>query len=104
VERPQTKDVDVGGAEVAYQVVGEGPPDVIDVPGFSHVDLLWDDPIAAPFLERLASFGAAAGPGEGLVSSTVKDLIVGSGIKLEDRGEHELKGVPGSWRLYGAVS
>jgi class 3 adenylate cyclase len=57
VERPQTRYVDVGGAEVAYQVVGQGPPDVIDVPGFSHVDLLWDDPIAAPFLERLASFG-----------------------------------------------
>jgi class 3 adenylate cyclase len=41
-----------------------------------------------------------AGPGEVLVSSTVKDLVAGSGIEFEDRGSHELKGVPGEWRLY----
>jgi class 3 adenylate cyclase/pimeloyl-ACP methyl ester carboxylesterase len=41
-----------------------------------------------------------AGPGEVLVSGTVKDLVVGSGIEFADRGEHELKGVPGAWRLY----
>ena len=35
-----------------------------------------------------------------LVSSTVKDLVVGSGINFEERGEHELKGVPGEWRLF----
>jgi len=44
-----------------------------------------------------------AGPNEVLVSGTVKDLVVGSGISFEDRGEHELRGVPGEWRLY-AVS
>ncbi len=38
--------------------------------------------------------------GEVLVSSTVKDLVVGSGISFEERGEHELKGVPGEWRLF----
>jgi class 3 adenylate cyclase len=38
-----------------------------------------------------------------LVSGTVKDLVVGSGIEFDDRGEHELRGVPGAWRLY-AVS
>jgi hypothetical protein len=38
-----------------------------------------------------------------LVSSTVKDLVAGSGIEFEDRGAHELRGVPGEWRLY-AVS
>jgi hypothetical protein len=37
-----------------------------------------------------------------LVSSTVKDLVAGSGLSFTDRGEHELKGVPGSWRLYAA--
>jgi class 3 adenylate cyclase len=42
-------------------------------------------------------------PGEVLVSSTVKDLVVGSRIDFVDRGEHQLKGVPGSWRLYRAV-
>jgi class 3 adenylate cyclase len=49
---------------------------------------------------RVASF---AGPGEVLASSTVKDLVAGSGIAFEDRGEHELKGV-GSWRLYSVVN
>jgi pimeloyl-ACP methyl ester carboxylesterase len=44
-----------------------------------------------------------AGPGEVLASSTVKDLVAGSGLEFEDRGSHELKGVPGEWRLY-AVS
>jgi class 3 adenylate cyclase len=52
--------------------------------------------IAARVLDR-------ASPSEVLVSGTVKDLVVGSGIGFEDRGEHELRGVPGEWRLY-AVS
>ena len=50
-----------------------------------------------------ARVSARAEPGEVLVSSTVKDLVAGSGIEFEDRGSHELKGVPGEWRLY-AVS
>src|SRR6516162_6258075 len=41
-----------------------------------------------------------AGPGEVLVSETVRHHMVGSGIELEDRGEHQLKGVPGTWRLF----
>ena len=41
-----------------------------------------------------------AGPSEVLVSRTVADLVAGSGIVLADRGEHELKGVPGSWQVY----
>jgi class 3 adenylate cyclase/pimeloyl-ACP methyl ester carboxylesterase len=56
VGHPQTKFVDVGGAEVAFQIVGHGPPDVIFVAGFGHIDLLWDDPVWAAWLERLASF------------------------------------------------
>jgi class 3 adenylate cyclase len=47
-----------------------------------------------------ARVSAAAAPGEVLVSQTVKDLVVGSGIAFDDRGEHQLKGVEGSWRLY----
>ena len=43
---------------------------------------------------------ALAGPREVLVSSTVKDLVAGSGIAFEDRGEHSLKGVPGTWRIF----
>ena len=51
-----------------------------------------------------ARVAATAGPGEVLVSSTVKDLVAGSGIEFEDRGAHELKGVPGDWRLFSVVS
>jgi class 3 adenylate cyclase/HAMP domain-containing protein len=47
-----------------------------------------------------ARVAALAGPGEILVSGIVKDLVAGSGLEFSDRGEHELKGVPGLWRLY----
>jgi class 3 adenylate cyclase len=47
-----------------------------------------------------ARIGGLAGPGEVLVSGTVKDLVAGSGLEFEARGSHELKGVPGEWRLY----
>ncbi len=51
-----------------------------------------------------ARVGANAAPGEVLVSGTVKDLVVGSGIEFEDRGEHELRGVPGQWRLWAVAA
>jgi class 3 adenylate cyclase len=51
-----------------------------------------------------ARVGALAGPGEVLVSGTVRDLVVGSGISFEDRGERELKGVPGPWRLWAVAT
>jgi class 3 adenylate cyclase len=51
-----------------------------------------------------ARVGALAGPGEVLVSRTVADLVVGSGIKLADRGEHRLKGVPGRWHLFAVLA
>jgi class 3 adenylate cyclase len=44
---------------------------------------------------------SAAEPGEVMVSSTVKDLLAGTDVAFEDRGEHELKGVPGRWHLFG---
>ncbi len=47
-----------------------------------------------------ARVAALAGPGEVLASSTVHDLVVGSGIAFSDRGSHQLKGIPGDWRLY----
>jgi class 3 adenylate cyclase len=50
-----------------------------------------------------ARVAAAAGAGEVLVSGTVKDLVAGSGFAFEERGLHELKGVPGEWRLYEAL-
>ena len=47
-----------------------------------------------------ARVASLAGAGEVWVSSTVKDLVAGSGIDFDDRGEHRLKGVPGSWRVF----
>ncbi|MGA7416516.1 MAG: adenylate/guanylate cyclase domain-containing protein, partial [Acidimicrobiales bacterium] len=47
-----------------------------------------------------ARVSSLAGPGEVLVSSTVKDLVAGSSVEFVDRGQHELKGVPGTWRLF----
>jgi uncharacterized protein (TIGR00369 family) len=44
-----------------------------------------------------------AGPGDILVSSTVKDIVVGSDARFEDRGQHALKGAPGEWRLFSLV-
>ena len=46
---------------------------------------------------------ATAEPGEVLVSSTVKDLVAGSGVGFVERGVHTLKGVPGEWRLFSAT-
>jgi pimeloyl-ACP methyl ester carboxylesterase len=51
-----------------------------------------------------ARVAAEAGAGEVLVSQTVKDLVAGSGLEFGERGEHELKGVPGAWRLYSVVT
>jgi class 3 adenylate cyclase len=47
-----------------------------------------------------ARVAAEAGPGEVVVSSTVKDLVAGSGIDFNHLGDRELKGVPGTWALY----
>jgi class 3 adenylate cyclase len=56
--------------------------------------------VAGMAVHIAARVAALAGAGELLVSRTVTDLVVGSGIEFADRGEHELKGVPGTWRLY----
>ena len=178
---PETRYAKSGDVNIAYQVVGAGPLDLVYVPGWvSHlelasamgddgwkqvlksyydvarrevkrfrgreidtagdgffasfeapaeavrcaqamVDALWKDgiPIRAGLhtgeCERLgdklgglavnigARVASLAGPGEVLVSSTVKDLVAGSGLAFDERGEHELKGVPGTWRLYAVA-
>jgi class 3 adenylate cyclase len=51
-----------------------------------------------------ARVSALAAPGQVLVSQTVKDLVTGSRIAFEDQSDHELKGVPGRWRLYSVLS
>jgi class 3 adenylate cyclase len=65
---------------------------------------LHDGKVAGIAVSLGARVSAAAAPGEVLVSSTVKDLVAGSGITFHDRGTHELKGVPGEWRLYAVSS
>jgi class 3 adenylate cyclase/pimeloyl-ACP methyl ester carboxylesterase len=51
-----------------------------------------------------ARVSALAGPNDVLVSSTLRDLVIGSGLEFEDRGAHQLKGVPGEWRLSAVTS
>ena len=62
-------------------------------------ELIGDD-MAGIAVHTGARVAATAGPDEVLVSSTVKDLVAGSGLRFADRGTHSLKGVPGEWRLY----
>jgi len=61
------------------------------------------DKIAGIAVVTGARISALALPGEVLVSQTVRDLVAGSGFAFEGRGEHELKGVPGTWRLYAVA-
>ena len=68
-----------------------------------EVELRGSD-VAGLAVHIAARVAALAGPGEVLVSSTVKDLLVGSGIEFDDRGTHELKGVPDEWHLYAAIA
>jgi class 3 adenylate cyclase len=58
------------------------------------------DDLAGLAVHIAARVSAMAGPGQVLVSGTVKDLVAGSGIEFGDHGEYELKGVPGSWKLF----
>jgi class 3 adenylate cyclase len=51
-----------------------------------------------------ARVSALAGPNDVLVSSTLRDLVIGSGLEFEDRGTHKLKGVPGEWHLFAVAS
>jgi class 3 adenylate cyclase len=67
-----------------------------------EIELRGDD-VAGMAVHIGARVAGLAVPGEVLVSGAIPPLVVGSGIEFVDRGEHELKGVPGKWRLYGAV-
>jgi class 3 adenylate cyclase len=63
-----------------------------------------DDDVGGIAVHIAARIGALAGAGEVLVSSTVKDLVAGSGIQFEDRGAKQLKGIEDEWRLFAAAS
>jgi class 3 adenylate cyclase len=62
-----------------------------------------DDDVGGIAVHIAARVGALATAGEVLVSGTVKDLVAGSGIQFAERGEHALKGVPDTWRLFAVA-
>jgi class 3 adenylate cyclase len=68
-----------------------------------EIELRGDD-VAGIAVHLAQRVSALATPGEVLVSRTVTDLVAGSGIQFADRGEHELRGVPGIWHLYAVVA
>lgn len=68
-----------------------------------EIEIIGDD-IGGIAVHIAARVGALAGPGEVLVSRTVKDLVAGSGIAFESRGTHSLKGVPDHWEMLAVVN
>ena len=90
----------------AQELAQRTPALGVDVRAGLHtgeIELVGDDVggIAVHISSRVTGH---AGAGEVVCSSTVKDLVAGSGLGFEDRGTHPLKGVPGEWRLYAATS
>jgi class 3 adenylate cyclase len=67
-----------------------------------EIELRGDD-IGGTAVNIAARVAGFAHPPEVVVSRTVTDLVAGSGVEFEDRGEHELKGVPGLWRLFAVA-
>ena len=90
----------------AAESIGEGVRRLgVDIRAGLHtgeVELMGDD-MGGLAVHIGARVMAQAEAGEVLVSSTVKDLVVGSGIDFSERGSHELKGVPGEWRLFAVA-
>jgi len=68
-----------------------------------EIEMRGDD-VAGIAVHLAQRISALASPGEVLVSRTVTDLVVGSGIRFEDRGEQRLKGITGTWQLYAVVA
>ena len=85
---PKTQYTRSGDVNVAYPVIGDGPVDLAYSIGWtSNIDILWKEPSYGDFLRRLASFSRLIGFDK-------------RGTGLSNRGAHQLKGVPGEWRIY----
>ena len=118
--QPETRYARLGGDRIAYQVLGQGPPDLVFAVGCAaalreelrgigtqiragvhagEVELR-DGDVGGIAVHIAARVMAAADPGEVLVSRTVRDLVAGSDIVLQDRGSQHLKGVEGTWQLF----
>jgi hypothetical protein len=109
-----------GDLFIAHTVEGGGPTNLVMTTGhFLHLEVAREWPPYDRFMNRHtgecerigddvggiavhigARAAATAAPGEVLVSSTVRDLVTGSGLRFADRGAHQLRGVPGDWRLF----
>ena len=81
----------------------------LDAAGVTFGTRLLDAGCGAGLLALLASLrgarvSALAGANEVLVSSTLRDLVIGSGLEFEERGAHQLKGVPGEWQIFAVAS
>jgi class 3 adenylate cyclase len=96
-----------GRAIRCARAIGEalGPLDINVRSGLhtGEIELLPGGGVAGIAIHIGARICSLAGPGEVVVSRTVTDLVAGSGLAFEDRGEHDLKGVPGRWRAYTVV-
>ena len=91
--------------DCAYAIVDAVRPLGIEVRVGIHageVEVRGDD-IAGMAVHIGARVAALAGSSEVLVSSTVREIVTGSRRAFDDRGEHDLKGVPGRWRVYALV-
>jgi pimeloyl-ACP methyl ester carboxylesterase len=89
------------GIHCAQAILAADPQDMLVRAGLhtGEIEVMGDD-IGGIAVHIAARVSAQAGPGEVLVSRTVKDLVAGSGLEFSDRGVHELKGVPDTWQLY----
>jgi class 3 adenylate cyclase len=90
----------------AVEIVAALRPLGVDIRAGVHtgeVELRGDD-IGGVSVNTAARVQSLAGPGEVLVSRTVTDLVAGSGIRFVDRGEQELRGIPGRWQLFAVTS
>jgi class 3 adenylate cyclase len=93
------------GVDGIGRVIG-GMSDLVDLRAGLHTgecEVRGDD-IGGLGVHIGARVSALAGPNDVLVSSTLRDLVIGSGLEFEDRGVHTLKGVPGEWRLFALAS
>ena len=91
--------------DAARSIIGAMGPLGLEVRSGLHtgeIEIVGDD-VAGIAVHIGARISALAGPGETLVSRTVKDLVVGSRVDFEDRGSHTLKGVPDEWQLFAAL-
>src|SRR3954451_22796901 len=89
----------IGCAEALIAAAGDHDLEIRAGVHTGECELIGDD-LGGIAVHIGARISALAGPGEVLVSSAVKDLVVGSPLRFSDRGERELKGVPGTWRVF----